>query len=397
MHHPNKSYLKDINLHIIFSLTLVAVMGVSTITPVLPDIREDLGLTNQQVGYLIVFFSLPGIILTPLLGIFADRYGRKKVLVPSLLLFALAGFTCFFLRTYEWILFFRVLQGAGAASLGSLNTTLIGDIYAKGERAKVMGYVASVLSIGTATYPAIGGAMALLGWYYPFLLPLLALPVAWAILYKLNNPEPEKHEGFRSYMHEALQSIKSARVIALFVSSFVVFVILFGGYLTYLPLLMSDRFDASSLEIGLILTTMSLVTAITSAFLGKINTFINEKNALLIGFTAYVISFSIIPFMPSAGWLILPVTIFGAGHGINFPSIQSQLTKLAPLRYRGMFMSFNGMVLRLGQTTGPIIIGWFYLFGGHVGSFLGGAFMAFLLLIFLFFCFKIKEQVEVRS
>ena len=388
MEKTKKSYRQDINLKIIFSITLVAVMGVSTITPVLPDIRSALNLTNQQTGLLIVFFSLPGIILTPLLGILADRFGRKIVLVPSLLLFAVAGFVCFFLRDFELLLLFRVLQGAGAASLGSINSTLVGDIYAKEERSKVMGYVAGILSIGTASYPAIGGALAVLGWHYPFLLPLLALPVAWVVLFKLDNPEPKREGDFFTYLKSAFQNIKSPSVIILFVSSFVVFVILFGAYLTYLPLLLRDKFDSSSFEIGLVLTSMSVVTAITSTMLGKINEYISERTMVLLGFVSYVISFTIIPFIGHPLLMVIPIIIFGVGHGMNFPSIQSHLTKLAPLEYRGMFMSFNGMVLRIGQTTGPLIIGWFYFLGDHVAAFVGAAALALIMLVGLIIYLK---------
>ena len=384
MRNSEKTYRLNTNLKIIFSITLIAVMGVSTITPVLPDIRADLGLTNQQTGYLIVFFSLPGIIMTPLLGILADRFGRKIVLVPSLILFALAGFSCFFLRDFEWLLFFRILQGAGAASLGSINSTLVGDLYSKEERSKIMGYVAGILNIGTASYPLIGGALAILGWQFPFLLPLLALPVAWVVLYKLDNPEPVREGDFFSYLKSAFQNIKEPSVIILFFSSFVIFVILFGAFLTYLPLFMRDKFDLSSFEIGLTLTSMSVITAFTSTMLGKINTYISERKMVLLGFLFYVISFAIIPFIPHPLMMIIPIIIFGIGHGMNFPSIQSHLTKSAPLKYRGMFMSFNGMILRIGQTTGPLIIGWFYLLGSHTAAFVGAAILAFIMLIGLY-------------
>lgn len=286
-------------------------------------------------------------------------------------------------------MFFRVLQGTGAASLGALNATLVGDIYPNEERSKVMGYVASVLSIGTASYPAIGGGLALLGWYYPFLLPLLALPVAWAVLFKLDNPEPKREDNLGEYLKEALKNIKSKEVIILFVSSFIVFVMLFGAYLTYLPLLMDDKFQSSSFEIGLILTTMSVTTSITSAMLGKINKYLSERRMILLGFTAYAIAFFMILFIGSFLMLLLPVIIFGIGHGMNFPSIQSHLTKVAPLKYRGMFMSFNGMVLRIGQTTGPLIIGWFFTLGSHLWAFWGAALLAVVMLIVLFISLKI--------
>ena len=73
-----KIYL-DKNLQIVFGITLMAVMGVASITPAFPKILEELNITTQAIGMLIAVFTLPGIILTPILGIFADQYGRKKI------------------------------------------------------------------------------------------------------------------------------------------------------------------------------------------------------------------------------------------------------------------------------------------------------------------------------
>jgi MFS family permease len=86
--------------------------------------------------------------------------GRKKIIVPSLLLFGIAGTACAFARDFNLLLLLRLLQGIGAASLLSLSVTLIGDLYAGDRRANAMGYNASVTSIGTAIYPTVGGALA---------------------------------------------------------------------------------------------------------------------------------------------------------------------------------------------------------------------------------------------
>jgi MFS transporter, ACDE family, multidrug resistance protein len=82
---------RDHNLHVLFGVTLMAVLGVSSITPALPEIRDAFGVTSGQVGLLITVFTLPGIALTPILGILSDRHGRKKILTPALLLFGVAG------------------------------------------------------------------------------------------------------------------------------------------------------------------------------------------------------------------------------------------------------------------------------------------------------------------
>jgi MFS transporter, ACDE family, multidrug resistance protein len=62
-------------------------------------------------------------VMTPLLGVLSDRYGRKKILVPALLLFGLAGGACAFARNFDVLLVFRFFQGMGAAALGTLKTS----------------------------------------------------------------------------------------------------------------------------------------------------------------------------------------------------------------------------------------------------------------------------------
>ena len=95
------STLRDSNLYIIFSITLFAVLGVASITPAFPQIIKHFDLTVQQIGYLITVFTLPGIFLTPLMGIFADRFGRKTILFPSMLIVGVAGFLCAFQTNYQ--------------------------------------------------------------------------------------------------------------------------------------------------------------------------------------------------------------------------------------------------------------------------------------------------------
>lgn len=172
--------LRDRNLHIIFSVTLMAVMGVASLTPAFPKIIKELNISPRDIGLLITVFTVPGVFLTPILGVLADRFGRKRVLAPSLFLFALAGGACALTKDFPLLLLLRFLQGIGAAALPAINVALIGDLYTGRERDAAMGYNTSVLSLGVASYPALGGLLAAAGWQYPFTSP--CLPCRWASL-----------------------------------------------------------------------------------------------------------------------------------------------------------------------------------------------------------------------
>lgn len=364
-----KNLFRDRNLLIVFGVTLMAVLGVASITPAFPTISRELGITPNQVGLLITFFTLPGAILTPVVGVMADRYGRKKILIPSLLLFAFAGTACTFIRDFNLLLGMRAFQGVGAAALGSINSTIIGDLYSGKRRVEAMGLNASVLSIGVAAYPSIGGAMALLGWNYPFLISALALPIGILAVIYLNNPEPRNSQGIGEYLSGAWSSLRNLKVAGLFLTGMFSFIIMYGSYLTYFAILMGEKFNASSLTIGIVISVASLSNAVTASQLGRIHRWFSISTIIKIAFTIYALSLVIAPFISNLWLMVIPAIISGIANGSTLPSIQAAVAELAPMEYRGAFMSLNNMMLRLGQTIGPPLIGIAYIYGGIDATF----------------------------
>ena len=338
-------------------------MGVASLAPAFPKIIEYYHISVQKVGLLIAAFTLPGIFLTPLLGILADRIGRKKVLVPSLILFAFAGTACAFIKNFEFLLVVRFFQGVGAASIGSLNITLIGDIFEGQQRGKAMGYNASILSIGTACYPAIGGLMASFSWNYPFLLSFLALPVGLLVVFSLKNVEPKKDNNFKKYLLDAFSNIAKWDVLVIYFITFLIFIVLYGSILTYIPILLKQKFDSPPHKIGILLSAMALSMGVAATFMGKISRKFSPPVPLIIAGCLYIIALTLVPVLPSFYLMLIPILIYGFGNGLILPILQTVLAGKASLEQRGIFMSFNGMVLRLGQTVGPIITGLAYTLG----------------------------------
>ena len=378
----------DKNLLIIFSVTLMAVAGVASITPAFPLIIDKLNISTKSIGLLITVFTFPGILLTPVLGIMADRYGRKRILVPSLFLFGFAGFSCFFARDFNVLLGLRFIQGIGAAALGALNTTIIGDLYSGHRRAQVMGYNASILQIGVAAYPSIGGSLAVLGWYYPFLIPLLAVPVGLFVLFHLKNPEPKNVQKFSDYLKDAWESIKRIQVITIFITGVSAFIVIFGAYLTYFPILLVKYHGVTTFETGLIMSCFSFSTAATSLQLGKISKKYPVEKLLKISF---IIGFICMPLIPLASeiWMILVLVMFmGCAQGISIPAMMTILAGLAPMETRAVFMSLNGSIIRTGQTIGPLLMGFIFSMFGLNAVFTAGAVILFLIAALLIYVFR---------
>lgn len=380
--------LKDKNLHIIFGITLSAVMGVSSIAPALPVIARALNISSDQIGLLITVFALPGILLTPFLGVLADRFGRKRILIPSLLLYGIAGVMCAYSTSFSQLLWLRFLQGSGSAALGTLNVTLIGDLFEGNRRATAMGYNGSVLSVGTAAYPAIGGTLAAIAWNYPFFLSAIAVPVAiYAMIYL--DPVPiSMNLHIKEYFQKIKNRIFTRQVLSLFSCVFLTFLIVYGGFLTYLPILLDEDFGQSSIIIGLMLSGSSLITAVISSRLGLLTRRFSELQLILTGAILYLLIFLSFPVINNIWLMAIPISLFGIAQGINIPSLLNLLTGKAPSDFRAAFLAINWVVIRIAQTIAPLLLGGVYLYAGINGTFYFTAGAAGLFIIIAFLALK---------
>ena len=374
---PAEGLLRDPNLWVIFAVTLMVVMGVASVAPALPVVQTALGVGPEEVTLLVTAFTLPGVFLTPIFGILGDRYGRKVVLVPGLVLFAFAGFACTFTPSFPALCGLRVLQGIGSAPLGALNLTLAADLYEGRRRDAALGYNQTALAMGAAIYPALGGALAVLGWFAPFYLPLLALPVAAAVAYGLRLPPRDGRAlPLRAYLRSLRHALGDPRVLALFGMTLCTFVFLYGAVITWLPELMSHRFHASSEFIGVVIGSEALASGIASAFLGRLAGMVRRSTLVAVGFGLFALSTLLFPTLPSPGALFVPALLFGAGMGLDLPATTALIAELVPAEQRAALLAVNGTVLRLGQTVGPLLAAGAYLAGGFAAVYVGTAVLA---------------------
>jgi ACDE family multidrug resistance protein len=370
-------------LQAIFGVTLIAVLGVSSIAPALPRIAAVLDVSAGHVALLITAFTFPGVVLTTFAGILADRYGRLRILVPGLVLFAVAGVACVFATSLPMLICLRVVQGIGASPIGSINVTLIGDLFADRQRTEAMGLNASLLSIGTAAYPAIGGALAVVAWSAPFALAALAIPVAVLVLRRLQIAPRGHRTNLGEYFGGLWSIVRRREVLVLFFASTAIFILLYGAYVTFIPFLMAGRFGSSAPEIGLLMAWLSLATAVTSANLGRLSGHLTERKVLIVGFVAFAAGLAAVPLAPSAWALAVPAVLLGFAFATTIPVVQVLLSGFAPTDRRGAVMSLNGTVLRLGQTLGPPVMAGVHRLGGIDAVFEVGSVFALLLALLM--------------
>ncbi|WP_017317999.1 MFS transporter [Mastigocladopsis repens] len=374
----------DANLLIIVSISLIAISGVVAINPILPNIANSLNIAPQKIGLIMTTFLMPTTFGTLIFGALADRIGRKKILIPSLLLFGIGGILCAFANNFRSLLEWRFLTGVGAASLESLELTLISDLYSGKMLTSAMGFNAAMIGIAATIYPLVGGVLGGLSWRYPFLLSILAFPVALLISKKLKLASKQKNTlnlNLTSYLKDTYDNIKNPQVFGLLFAVFSLFVIELGTFYTYIPIFAGNYLGASGAEIGIIICCESLVFSFAASQLGFLANRLSEKSLILLGFILCGLSLLIMPTIHTIWGLIIPCIIFGVSKALAFPPLQAMLAGIAPEGFRASFMALNVTVQSLGRALGPLLTGIAYSAWGMQGVFYASAALTIITVI----------------
>src|SRR5690606_22933477 len=170
----------------------------------------------------ITAFSIPAGIVIPFAGVLSDHWGRKKIMVPALLVYGtgglLAGLAAILCKeaAYPWLLGARIIQGIGAGGTYQLAMALAGDLIQGKERIQVLGLLEAANGLGKVVSPLAGAAVALLAWYAPFFVyGILAFPVALAVLLVAKEPPGRRRAPSIQAYRQSLQGIFKAKGVNL--------------------------------------------------------------------------------------------------------------------------------------------------------------------------------------
>jgi MFS transporter, ACDE family, multidrug resistance protein len=377
----------DARVWVVFGVAMLAVLRTDSIAPALPEMSAALALTPQEVGLVVSLFVLPSVFVSPFLGVLADRLGRKRILLFSLVLFGLAGAACALARSVETLLVLRLLQGIGAAALSPFNIILVADLFEDEARAKMMGYNSTVRVVGSIIYPLAGGLLAAYEWWLPFALPLLALPFALFVGWSLKDMHRGTALGLRDYFGGMLVHLRSRPSVAVFLAGTVVILVMFGAYFTYLPFLTSERFGMLPASLGLLISSRSVVASLVAAQFVRISRHLGVELMIQAACGLYGVAFVLIPLAGSIAGLAAVTVILGLAEGLYWPANYLAISKLAPDENRAGFIAINDSVLKIGQFIGPLVMGLAYSLSSAAGTFYLAAGLLFATVAGLFFLF----------
>ena len=344
-------------LSIVYAASISLMMGVNFIQPALPALTVPFGVSDSALSLIMTLFTAPAIVLSPIFGIIADLYGRRLLLAGGLMIFGIFGTAMAFAPTFGWLLAFRTLQGIGFSAVIPLTIVLIGDLLEGEQEIGGQGLKVFLDRVGYMVFPPLGGLLATIAWFWPFIFYILTIPVGFAaLLWMPETKGKNKGDGTLAYIGDMLRLTRHPRLVIAFSAGFLRFFLDYG-FLTYFPLFLVRTHGISTATAGILYIFFSIGAMITASQAGRIAAGRDKANVLFIAFVISGAAVALVPTVPGL-WLVGGALFFyGLANGVISPMQKSLLTQNAPAELRGGIVSFDRLIQQVSKTTSTFIVG----------------------------------------
>ncbi len=344
------------SLGLVYASSLLVIMGVNIVQQVLPAMIGPLGITDADVGLVIGVYTAPAIVLAPLLGVAADRYGRRPLLAGGLLLFGVAGTAVALAPSFGWVLVLRAVQGIGFSAVIPLTIVLIGDLLEGRREVSGQGLKVFIDRIGELVLPPLGGALALVGWRWPFLSYAAAVPLGLLVFLRMPETRGTGTTSPGRYLKDVARVVRNPRLLLAFAAGFLRFFLDYA-FFTYLPLFVVRTHGLSTAGAGLLRSLHALGAMVTSSQAGRLAASWDKGSLVLCAFIGSGLALLAVPFAPGTGTLAPVLVLYGIANGVISPMQKSLLTQNAPLELRGGVISLDRLSQQIAKTAGVSGIG----------------------------------------
>ena len=352
---------------VLFATIFLVGVGFSIIMPVLPYYAESMGANAFQLGILITVYVDRQFNLTPILGAYSDRAGRRPVLLLGILGYSIT-FILFGFATKLWMLYIiRIVGGIMACATMPTAMAYVGDSTSLEKRGSAMGMIGAAMGMGMVFGPAIGGILSGISLAFPFVFAgLLALVNAVSVYILLPESLASENRVTRKVERASLLEGLKTPLAVLFLC------ICLGSigesiHHGTFALFAENKLAFTARDIGWAFTAAGVVMALVQGLLvGRlINRFGEEKTAAT-GIILMGTSFVLFIFMYNIPTSIAFMAVFSAGVGLMRPSISAAVSKRATTGQGSAMGILNGYD-SLGRATGPMLGGFMLDQGLNMG------------------------------
>jgi multidrug resistance protein len=349
------------NILVALSLCMALQMtGFVMILPLFARRFESFGTGVEALGASAMAYALTSTIAAPFIGMLADRFGRRPIILLSLSAYILA-FIGYLFATSAWLLILlRGLAGVFTAGLIPAITSSVGDLASEKQRAQWIGIVSGGASVGWIFGPLFGGLLYdHFGYVVPFA-TAIAMAVGALVLAVFLIPETHKPAAHTSHPRpvwtDAFRALPATPTFLLLM------LISFGVMFAWAfiePQFMFYAYDDlswTSSQLGLAMSTYGVACMLGEFSLGRLSDRFGRKPVLVMGLALFSAQFAGLAIFRDVTWIVVSFILAGLGNAIYDPALSAYILDITPPEHKAGIMGIKSTVGSLGNMLGPALV-----------------------------------------
>ncbi|MGB7473517.1 MFS transporter [Trichococcus sp.] len=362
----------------IFFTVFIDLLGLGIIIPILPAVilnpmagllpmDYDFSLRTIIYGFLIASYPLMQFFGAPMLGAFADRMGRRKILLASLL-GTLVGYLLFaigILTQNIWLLFIgRAIDGFTGGNI-SIAQSAIADISDASNRAKNFGLVGMAFGLGFVIGPYLGGKLSdpsILSWF-DFATPFWFAAVLTAInILMVLKRFPETLKNKKTGRIDPLAGIKNIRKAFEIKEMRTIFAVIFlltvgfNFFTQFFQVFLVGKFQFNQSQIGDLFAYMGIWIAVAQgAFLRPLSKRFSPMKILSVSSILLAATFPFLLLPDQAGWIYVIIPFIAIFQGLTQPNSTAIVSSMSDRSSQGEILGINQSIVSMAQALPPIL------------------------------------------
>ncbi|MBI2925826.1 MAG: TCR/Tet family MFS transporter [Verrucomicrobia bacterium] len=349
-------------LGFIFVTLFLDILGVGLIIPILPKLIEQLSGNNVSAaahtfGLLAALYSLMQFVFAPVLGSLSDRFGRRAVILGSLLGSWLDYLLLAFAPSIPWFFLGRLIAGITGANYAAASA-YIADISPPEKRAANFGLIGAAFGLGFIAGPALGGLLGNIGLRVPFFAAagLTLLNWLYGLLVLPESLPREQRRVFawaRANPVGSLLALKRFPIVLGLTATYFLINLAHQVFPSTWVLYTSHRYQWTPAQVGLSLALVGGMAALVQGGLArKIIPALGERRAIIVGLTNASVFMSAYG-LATEGWMVYAIIIVGSLGSIAGPAIQSLIAHSVPMNEQGAVQGSLSSLASLAGIVGP--------------------------------------------
>lgn len=338
--------------------SMFTLLAGASIAPALPAIKAHF-IEHPQADLLTkLVLSLTALCIAlgaPIAGWAVDRFGRRRLLVASILGTGIGGTAGYFAWSLESLLATRAVLGFSVAITMTAVTALIADYFAGDARRKFLGTQSAAMKIGGICFLLLGGWLAGFGWRQPFLVDLLALLILPGALLAIRDFSKRPAAVASASAGPPGLNPRATPAVAVVCAIAALSQATFYMLPTQLPFLATQQLGWVAREVGAGLALNALVAAVVASQYGRIRGALGLHGCLLVMFGFMAAGHALVAHAMSTVALMVAMMVSGVGVGMVVPNLSAWMLDIVPQGHRGRAVGWLTSALFTGQFVSPLV------------------------------------------